>query len=74
LEVPAVDYQQPNKTSWQPSECLQLRVFGQPPVGDDITFSETGGGPEMARGPGGLGGLGVEVGRNGASRYGCFLE
>lgn len=40
--VPAVDYQQPNKTSWQPSECLQLRVFGQPPVGDDITFSETG--------------------------------
>lgn len=42
--VPAVDYQQPNKTSWQPSECLQLRVFGQPPVGDDITFSETGGG------------------------------
>eukprot|EP00438_Fugacium_kawagutii_P029534 Skav228089 [mRNA] locus=scaffold913:465208:469689:- [translate_table: standard] len=44
LKVPAVDYQQPNKTNWQPSECLQLRVFGQPPVGDDITFSETGGG------------------------------
>lgn len=41
-KVPAVDYKQPNKTQWQPSECLQLRVFGQPPVGDDITFSETG--------------------------------
>ena len=41
-KVPAVDYKQPNKTQWQPSECLQLRVFGQPPVGDDIAFSETG--------------------------------
>ncbi|CAK9038274.1 unnamed protein product [Durusdinium trenchii] len=42
--VPAVDYGEPNKTDWQPSECLQLRVFGQPPVGDDIKYAETGGG------------------------------
>lgn len=43
-KVPAVDYSQPSKADWSPSECLQLRVFGQPPVGDDITETETGGG------------------------------
>ncbi|CAE7520885.1 unnamed protein product [Symbiodinium sp. CCMP2592] len=42
--VPAMDYSQINKTQWQPDECLRLRVFGQPPVGDDIAYTETGGG------------------------------
>ncbi|CAJ1462389.1 unnamed protein product [Effrenium voratum] len=40
--VPAIDYSQPSKRDWHPAECLELRVFGQPPVGDDITDTETG--------------------------------
>lgn len=42
--VPAIDYKQPTKTTWAPKECLGLRALQQPPVGDDIAYTETGGG------------------------------
>lgn len=42
--VPAFDYKDPTKTVWEPKECLGLRALQQPPVGDDISYTESGGG------------------------------